>query len=327
MRAAAERRASPRRPTWPTTWCAAAHHFATRTKRSRAPCATPKPRASTWPRCPVAELRQFSPLVGDDVHGVLTLEGSVASRDHPGGTAPAQVRAAVAAARKTLPPAHEMLIFWQGHAAKDRTMKLRIPGPRRHGVSRWRATWPAPDTTSPCTTAPRRRPRNGSRRTAAQRGDAGGCGSGARDRDDVRRQRRRRARGRHRAPTARCRAWRAGTILVDHTTASAEVAREVFAAAQAQRGRLSRCARVRRPGRRGERQAHDHGRRRARGVRARGERARDLRARGHADGRPRQRPAHEDGQPDLHRGPRRGAVGRHPFRDARRARSRRACST
>ena len=52
---------------------------------------------------PVAELRQFSPLVGDDVHSVLTLEGSVASRDHVGGTAPSQVRAAAAAARRTLP--------------------------------------------------------------------------------------------------------------------------------------------------------------------------------------------------------------------------------
>jgi argininosuccinate lyase len=52
---------------------------------------------------PVAELRQFSPLVGDDVHTVLTLEGSVASRDHFGGTAPSQVRAAAAAARRTLP--------------------------------------------------------------------------------------------------------------------------------------------------------------------------------------------------------------------------------
>jgi argininosuccinate lyase len=51
---------------------------------------------------PVAELRQFSPLVGDDVHAVLTLEGSVASRNHPGGTAPAQVRAAAAAARRSL---------------------------------------------------------------------------------------------------------------------------------------------------------------------------------------------------------------------------------
>jgi argininosuccinate lyase len=54
---------------------------------------------------PVAELRQFSPLVGDDVHDVLTLEGSVASRNHPGGTAPDQVRAAIAAARTTLPAA------------------------------------------------------------------------------------------------------------------------------------------------------------------------------------------------------------------------------
>jgi argininosuccinate lyase len=51
---------------------------------------------------PVSELRQFSPLVGDDVYGVLTLEGSVASRRHPGGTAPAQVRAAIAAARSAI---------------------------------------------------------------------------------------------------------------------------------------------------------------------------------------------------------------------------------
>jgi argininosuccinate lyase len=53
----------------------------------------------------VAELRQFSPLVGDDVHAVLTLDGSVASRNHAGGTAPSQVRAAAAAARRTLPAA------------------------------------------------------------------------------------------------------------------------------------------------------------------------------------------------------------------------------
>jgi argininosuccinate lyase len=33
---------------------------------------------------------------------VLTLEGSIASRDHPGGTAPAQVRAAIRAARDAL---------------------------------------------------------------------------------------------------------------------------------------------------------------------------------------------------------------------------------
>jgi argininosuccinate lyase len=53
----------------------------------------------------LADLRSFAPQVGDDVRGVLTLEGSVASRDHEGGTAPAQVMKAIAAARATLPSA------------------------------------------------------------------------------------------------------------------------------------------------------------------------------------------------------------------------------
>jgi argininosuccinate lyase len=48
------------------------------------------------------ELQQFSDTIGDDVFEVLTLEGSVAARDHIGGTAPAQVRAAIAQARKQL---------------------------------------------------------------------------------------------------------------------------------------------------------------------------------------------------------------------------------
>ncbi len=43
---------------------------------------------------PLATLRQFSPRIGADVHGWLTLEGSVARRRHRGGTAPARVRAA-----------------------------------------------------------------------------------------------------------------------------------------------------------------------------------------------------------------------------------------
>ncbi len=50
----------------------------------------------------LAELRGFSPAIDEDVSAVLSLEGSVASRSHPGGTAPAQVRAAVAAARQGL---------------------------------------------------------------------------------------------------------------------------------------------------------------------------------------------------------------------------------
>ena len=59
-------------------------------------------------------------------------------------------------------------------------------------------------------------------------------------------------------------AMRTGAILVDHTTASAQIAREIHAAAHAQGHRLSRRAGLGRPGRRRERQAHDHGRRRRR---------------------------------------------------------------
>jgi len=49
---------------------------------------------------PLAVLRRFSPAIGEDVFQSLSLEGSVAARDHVGGTAPAQVKAAVARARK-----------------------------------------------------------------------------------------------------------------------------------------------------------------------------------------------------------------------------------
>ncbi len=48
------------------------------------------------------ELQQFSKLIEQDVFAVLTLEGSVAARDHLGGTAPAQVRAAAQRARVKL---------------------------------------------------------------------------------------------------------------------------------------------------------------------------------------------------------------------------------
>ena len=48
------------------------------------------------------ELQQFSALVEDDVFAALTLEGSLESRSHIGGTAPARVKAAIAKARKTL---------------------------------------------------------------------------------------------------------------------------------------------------------------------------------------------------------------------------------
>ncbi|WP_347329931.1 argininosuccinate lyase [Marinimicrobium locisalis] len=48
------------------------------------------------------ELKQFSDTIEQDVFDVLTLEGSVAARNHTGGTAPEQVRAAVKRARAML---------------------------------------------------------------------------------------------------------------------------------------------------------------------------------------------------------------------------------
>ena len=50
----------------------------------------------------LAELRQFSDQIDEDVFEVLTLEGSVSARDHIGGTAPDQVRAAVKRGREAL---------------------------------------------------------------------------------------------------------------------------------------------------------------------------------------------------------------------------------
>jgi argininosuccinate lyase len=50
----------------------------------------------------LAALRSFSPAIDDDVFEVLSLEGSVAARNHVGGTAPAQVREAIRRARKRL---------------------------------------------------------------------------------------------------------------------------------------------------------------------------------------------------------------------------------
>ena len=50
----------------------------------------------------LAELQQFSSHITDDVFAVLTLEGSVNARNHIGGTAPAQVRAAVERGRELL---------------------------------------------------------------------------------------------------------------------------------------------------------------------------------------------------------------------------------
>ena len=50
----------------------------------------------------LADLQRFCPAIGKDVHAVLTVDGSLRSRSHIGGTGPARVKAAVAKARKAL---------------------------------------------------------------------------------------------------------------------------------------------------------------------------------------------------------------------------------
>ena len=47
-------------------------------------------------------LRALEPRIDEDVYEVLSLEGSVAARNHAGGTAPSRVRAAIASAREKL---------------------------------------------------------------------------------------------------------------------------------------------------------------------------------------------------------------------------------
>jgi argininosuccinate lyase len=64
-------------------------------------------RAAIEQGCDLADLslealQAFSPVVSADVKDALTLTGSVNARNHTGGTAPAQVRAAVARARAKL---------------------------------------------------------------------------------------------------------------------------------------------------------------------------------------------------------------------------------
>jgi argininosuccinate lyase len=53
------------------------------------------------------ELQSFCKVIDDEVYQVLTIEGSVKARDHIGGTAPNQVRNAIARARKRLSAADE----------------------------------------------------------------------------------------------------------------------------------------------------------------------------------------------------------------------------
>ncbi len=94
-----------------------------------------------------------------------------------------------------------------------------------------------------------------------------------------------------------------------------------------QRRRFHRRAGVGRSGGSRERQADDHVRRRRGRVRPGRRSARLLRARRDVAGRARQRAAHQDGQPDLHRRDGAGALRRHCVRREGRVSTRSPCWT
>ncbi len=105
-----------------------------------------------------------------------------------------------------------------------------------------------------------------------------------------------------------------GAVFVDHTTASADVARELYAKAKSL-GWASSTPRC--PGGRsgrGQRRAHHHARRRAAGLRGHQAGGAGLRARGHADRRAGRGPARQDGEPGVHRRRGAGLLGRHRLR-------------
>ena len=92
-----------------------------------------------------------------------------------------------------------------------------------------------------------------------------------------------------------------GAIVVDHTTASAEIARELHAEAKKRGFEFHRCPGLGRPGRRRERRAHGDVRRRRSAVCQGREGHRRLCARLQSVGCAGLRPARQNGQSDLHR--------------------------
>lgn len=54
------------------------------------------------PELPLADLQALSGLIEQDVYAVLTVQGSVNARNHTGGTAPAQVKARIAAIKAAM---------------------------------------------------------------------------------------------------------------------------------------------------------------------------------------------------------------------------------
>jgi hypothetical protein len=80
---------------------------------------------------PLEELRGFSNLIEADVTAVLTLEGSVDSRNHFGGTAPVQVRAAVQRHRASAEGAPERYRYDAKFETPAGETSHAVPGRRR----------------------------------------------------------------------------------------------------------------------------------------------------------------------------------------------------
>jgi len=60
-----------------------------------------------WTALPLSTLKQFSPLFESDLQAELTVEATLATRDVPGGTAPARVRVALAECRSRIAAVQE----------------------------------------------------------------------------------------------------------------------------------------------------------------------------------------------------------------------------
>ena len=220
---------------------------------------------------PLATLQRFSPMIADDVFVVLALEGSVASRNHPGGTAPEQVRAAIRAARASLASAdvlpakplvnrsgvtmgtRKLAFLGLGVMGSPMAGHLARAGPRRDGVQPHRGQGGAMG----------RRNTAGDRRASPAAAATGAdivlmCVGNDDDVRAVTLGRRRRARGhdKGRDPGR------------SHHGIGERRARSLRRGEGARRA-VPRRAGVRWPGRRRERQAHDHGRRRRRAFRGR----------------------------------------------------------
>jgi argininosuccinate lyase len=50
----------------------------------------------------IDELKKFNPLIEEDIFDVISLEGSIKSRNHIGGTSPNQISIAIKAGRKSI---------------------------------------------------------------------------------------------------------------------------------------------------------------------------------------------------------------------------------